>query len=301
MEEIKKTSSGKELLIRTLSGAVYVAIIVGFFILRKFVDERLFQVLVFALTALSTYEVARAVKPYTHKINIFVSTAVGILVIPVFCLFEYFIMSGYGYLFALNTVLLGIIVWVIISIFTDMELKELRWGIIPIVYPSFLMIALAICSNFSYKYGFMATLLIFVISPCTDVFAYLVGMTYSKIRKGKAKKLCPKLSPKKTWAGAIGGLIGAVAGALIIYLIAKNVSGLYIYVKLKPAWVFYVLVGLGGGIFTQAGDLIESLLKRKTGIKDMGKIMPGHGGAMDRIDGMSLNSVFVMIMFFLVM
>ena len=301
MENVKKTSSGKELLIRTISGAVYIAIVAGFFLLRKFVDDRLFQILVFFLTAMATFEVARAVKPYSDKYNFIIAVIVGVAIIPVYCVFEYFVMPGYGFLFGINTVVLGVIAWVVASIFTNIELKTLRWGIIPIVYPTLFMLTLAICSNFTAKYAFISTLLIFVISPCTDVFAYLVGMIYSKIRKGKAKKLCPSISPKKTWAGAIGGLIGGIIGALVIYFIAKSFSSIYVYVGIKPAWIFYVLVGFGGAIFTQAGDLIESLLKRKVGIKDMGKIMPGHGGAMDRIDGLSLASVFVMIMFFAVM
>ena len=299
MENVKKTSSGKEFIIRTISGAVYIAIVVGFFLLRKFVDERLFQVLVFLLTAMATFEVARAVKPFSDKYNFIIAIIVGVAVIPVYCVFEYFIMPGYGFLFGINTVVLGIIAWVVASIFTNIELKTLRWGIIPIVYPSIFMLALAICSNFTTKYAFLSTLLIFVISPCTDVFAYLIGMIYSKIKKGKVKKLCPSISPKKTWAGAIGGLIGGMIGAIAIYFIATKVPSIYAYVGTKPAWIFYLLVGFGGAIFTQAGDLIESYLKRKVGIKDMGKIMPGHGGVMDRIDGLSLTSVFVMIMFFI--
>ena len=68
---------------------------------------------------------------------------------------------------------------------------------------------------------FLLLVLIFVVSPLTDTMAYLVGMTYNKIRKGQAKKLCPNLSPKKTIAGAIGGLFGGAIGGLLIWAIFR--------------------------------------------------------------------------------
>ena len=63
-----------------------------------------------------------------------------------------------------------------------------------------------------------------------------------------------------------------------------------------PALIF-IIIGIVGAVFTEAGDLFESLIKRRTGIKDMGRIMPGHGGVMDRIDGMTFASAFVWFMF----
>ena len=121
--------------------------------------------------------------------------------------------------------------------------------------------------------------------------AYLVGMTYGKIKKGNVKKLCPRLSPNKTVAGAIGGLIGGTAGSLIVYAIFKPDLGLNLPV------LFFALTGLILALFTEIGDLLESFVKRRAGIKDMGKIMPGHGGIMDRIDGISLAGAVSLIIF----
>ncbi|MES2855750.1 MAG: phosphatidate cytidylyltransferase [Bdellovibrionota bacterium] len=103
-----------------------------------------------------------------------------------------------------------------------------------------------------------------------DTFAYLVGRFF-----GKTKLLEP-VSPKKTVEGAIGGLFGsAIAGAVL---------NIYFLDGAFPLWQF-MLVALVTGGFAQIGDLFESLLKRIAEVKDSGSIMPGHGGVLDRLDG----------------
>jgi phosphatidate cytidylyltransferase len=137
-----------------------------------------------------------------------------------------------------------------------------------------------------------ALVLLFLVSPFTDVFAFLVGVTV------KGPKLCPSISPKKTISGAIGGLFGGMVGALIVFAFAS--SGYFDFIKLSPLgtnldFVHYLLIGFLGSIFTQAGDLMASLIKRKTGKKDFGNILPGHGGIMDRIDGLMFTSMIIYI------
>lgn len=101
-----------------------------------------------------------------------------------------------------------------------------------------------------------------------DTFAYLVGVRFGKT------KLMPTLSPKKTVEGSLGGLAGSVIAGYFasLYLPHVNVMGL-------------MALALIVGAFAQIGDLFESLLKRVANMKDSGSIMPGHGGALDRIDG----------------
>ena len=127
--------------------------------------------------------------------------------------------------------------------------------------------------------------------------AYLTGMIYGKIKKGNVKKLCPNLSPKKTVAGAIGGLVGGGLSGLICYFIFK---GQILSLGLSLPLVWLIGIGVVGSVLTQAGDLFESYVKRKVNIKDMGKIMPGHGGVMDRIDGTLFLAVFLFIVFLLI-
>lgn len=109
--------------------------------------------------------------------------------------------------------------------------------------------------------------LVFMISWGTDTFAYIVGCLIGR------HKLCPKLSPKKTIEGSFGGILGA---ALLVFILAR-------YFKLKPMW-FFIILALTGSIVAQIGDLTASKIKRLTGIKDFGFIMPGHGGILDRFD-----------------
>ena len=144
------------------------------------------------------------------------------------------------------------------------------------------------------SFAFIALLLTFVISPLTDTFAYFVGMAYNKIKKGTAKKLCPKLSPKKTVAGAIGGLFGGVLGGFLVYIIFKP------EILENYTLLIFLALGLLASVLTQIGDLFESFIKRRVGIKDMGKIMPGHGGVLDRFDGIFFNGIFTYIFFLLI-
>ena len=120
-----------------------------------------------------------------------------------------------------------------------------------------------------------ASLLIFplVVAWLGDSAAYFVGHRWGK------RKLIPRVSPGKTVAGALGGLLGAVLGAVLVaVLLVEPYAGLV----LSPGAA--VLVGALVGMVAQLGDLAESLLKREAGVKDSGRLFPGHGGVLDRFD-----------------
>ena len=125
-----------------------------------------------------------------------------------------------------------------------------------------------------------------------DTFAYLFGRCFKKYFP---RKFAPAISPNKTVIGAIGGLVGGVIGAGIIYFAYNAVAGSYENMGL---WLtVYLLIGLLAAAATEFGDLVESCIKRKLGLKDMGKIMPGHGGALDRIDGTLFAAMVVYLAF----
>ena len=115
----------------------------------------------------------------------------------------------------------------------------------------------------------------------SDSAAYFVGKAIGK------RKLAPDISPKKTWEGAIGGLVGAMAVSLL-FLLPTPVQ-LTAYLN----WWQIIIVGLLISVFGQLGDLVESLLKRNTGVKDSGNIFPGHGGMLDRMDSIVFAGVVV--------
>jgi phosphatidate cytidylyltransferase len=117
--------------------------------------------------------------------------------------------------------------------------------------------------------GLKAVLFLFAIVWATDIAAYFTGKTFG------GPKLAPSISPGKTWSGAIGGTIaGVVAGVT-----AAAAAG-------SDAMAIVTLTALVLAIVAQAGDLFESAVKRRFGVKDSSRIIPGHGGLMDRVDGL---------------
>ncbi len=117
-------------------------------------------------------------------------------------------------------------------------------------------------------YGFSAMLLLFAVVWSTDVFAYFAGRAIG------GPKLAPRISPKKTWSGAIAGTVGAI-------LVAVAVAGLLGTLDTGTIAVVALLLS----IMAQLGDLFESWIKRRFGTKDASHLIPGHGGVMDRLDG----------------
>lgn len=118
--------------------------------------------------------------------------------------------------------------------------------------------------------------LVFIIAWGTDTFAYVIGNILGRT------KLCPKLSPKKTVEGSIGGIIGVLLSVLAF-------AQYYGTFSLREC----IIISILGSIVAQIGDLTASKIKRITGIKDYGFIMPGHGGILDRFDSILFTAPFV--------
>lgn len=117
--------------------------------------------------------------------------------------------------------------------------------------------------------GLVAMIYVFAIVWATDILAYFVGRAIG------GKKLAPRISPGKTWSGAIGGTIsGVIAGGAVSFSyfpqLTARTLGLALFLSIS----------------SQVGDLFESFIKRRFGVKDSGHVIPGHGGVMDRVDGL---------------
>jgi len=126
--------------------------------------------------------------------------------------------------------------------------------------------------------GFKAMIFLFVIVWATDIVAYFAGRAIG------GRKLVPRVSPKKTWSGAIAGTTAAVVGAVVL---ARTPA----FTELFAIAVVAVVLSLSA----QAGDLFESFLKRRFGAKDSGHLIPGHGGLMDRLDGFVVAGVVAVL------
>ena len=116
----------------------------------------------------------------------------------------------------------------------------------------------------------------FVMAFLTDCGAYFVGCACGK------HKLCPIISPKKTVEGLIGGILGGIVGMIVYGLVLQYLFGFTVNYLFT---VIYGALGAGGATF---GDLMFSVIKRQTGIKDYGSLIPGHGGVLDRFDSMMI-------------
>ena len=137
---------------------------------------------------------------------------------------------------------------------------SMGWGVLYIGIPAFALVLL------NWAWSELVLWLFFVVWS-TDIFAYFAGRAIG------GPKLAPRTSPNKTWAGLGGGVIGAaIVGAVAAWLMQlENV---------------FLLLGGPLAVLAQLGDLYESAVKRRHGVKDSGRILPGHGGVLDRLDGL---------------
>jgi phosphatidate cytidylyltransferase len=279
-----------KLLVRTISGACFVAITVGFFFLRL-IKPALFDIYTAFLMVVGTYELSSKLfvkKPYkdgeeqstsafSEKLIFIITMLSSLLVAPAF--------NYKGYILALSVVLAELFVNAFIVLFAKLKAVDFLKVVLSAIYPKVLISAM-LFANALTENSLLALVLIFVVAPATDTFAYLVGCSL------KGPKLCPKISPNKTISGSVGGILGGVIASIIVYFIITPVTTLENGIVV----LIFAIIGLFGSALTQIGDLTESYIKRRLGIKDMGNIMPGHGGVLDRIDGVMFNAVLVTIL-----
>lgn len=150
-----------------------------------------------------------------------------------------------------------------------------------IAIPIALLYSVALWSG-SYRPIWLVAILLFV--WINDIMAYLIGRSIGK------RPFSRQISPNKTWEGTIAGWVGCLLMALILWK--------YMGLLTLAQWI---ILGSLTGIFSSIGDLIESLFKRKKGIKDSGTFLPGHGGFLDRLDSLLFAAPFIALFFIICM
>jgi phosphatidate cytidylyltransferase len=141
------------------------------------------------------------------------------------------------------------------------------WAAGGVIYAGVVLLSPTLLRN-DPQFGLQALLFLFAVVWTTDIFAYLIG------RRLGGPLLWPRLSPNKTWSGAIGGLVGGVAAGIAVAYASGGTRG-------AVAGVLALVLS----VVAQGGDLFESAIKRRFGVKDTSSLIPGHGGVMDRLDG----------------
>ncbi len=231
------------------------------------------------IIALCVYEMAKALKTLLPLSYCVLSVLLAVLLLP-----SYIFLGGFTGIFILISLLF--IAAVLFLIFDkNIQLSALLAFSLVLIYPSLLL-------SFNYPLiyspnAFLLLVTVFGIGPMSDTFAFAVGKTLRGI------KLCPDVSSNKTVSGAIGGLVGGVIGGIAIYYIF---TAFFPYIMV-PSPEIMAVVGFLGSFFTEVGDLAESALKRRLKLKDFGNLLPGHGGVLDRVDGIMFNSLFVFLFF----
>jgi cytidylyltransferase family len=253
----------KTLLIRSLSGLVYVSLIVSAII----IGGAYFMVVFGLLVGLTLFEFHRLTGKQGSVDALQILSAIfGVILFIVASRISMFSP------FFLLVFLLGFVVCCIVELFrnTPARTDNIAYFLLGQVY-----ITMPICLMYEIlSYNYIVLLALFVIIWASDTFAYLAGSLFGK------HKLSPSISPNKSWEGVVGGLIGALLTALVFYLTVSDPTACEISVSFIRWLIFAVVIV----VFGTLGDLLESLLKRTVGVKDSGHIMPGHGGLLDRLD-----------------
>ncbi len=273
------------LLKRTLSGAVYVALVVGSILLGSNFSGVVFM----ALAMLALVELNRMLHvKYGSTVPIW-QHCVGALLLGMVTLtavgqemtsgmleidLSHLAWLNRAKVFLEAVYLVFLLFCLVAELFRKQE-PVINWMTLLLgqMYIAFPMALLnTISTDGSYQSAMV--LAVFVVIWVNDTGAYLTGMAFGK------HKMFPRVSPKKSWEGLVGGALLAVVAAMVFAYVTDYLSYL--------EWAIFAVVVVVCGTF---GDLMESILKRTVGVKDSGTIMPGHGGILDRIDSVLLASV----------
>lgn len=291
---------------RTLTGAVILLFTVAFIMLKQF-HNIIFDIFVLLLSYGALYETSKAYKKAGKKVD-YSLYLVPASICVIFNL-EKNVFVGLGCIALVAIILVAYLLVTEIITYaikrkngtseTDIDVQNSKLfdktknSMQVFAYPVLLISLFFMLNHLSYNVSYMGIILAFAVTMLTDTSAFLFGISFGK------HKFCPEVSPNKSVEGMIGGLFGGLVGAACSFIFFYFTP--YFSASIKDNLTLYiaifVIVGLFGSLLTQLGDLCESALKRKVGVKDLGNIFPGHGGVMDRIDGLMFTATLIAIVF----
>lgn len=259
--------------LRTITGALFVALLVGGIIWNPYSLLILFTI----ITAMTVWEFTTNVnRNMDLQVNRFITSVAAAYLFVAVWTFNTNIMGSEVFI----PYLISIIYLLVSELYFDRKNSILNWAL-SLMAQLYIALPLASFNTLCFistpagvSYYFWYGLSVFIFLWASDTGAYLFGSWLGKHR------LFPRISPKKSWEGSVGGGLTAIAASQVIATFIPFAE------TVTPALSHILWAGLAVTvvIFGTWGDLVESLLKRKLGIKDSGNILPGHGGMLDRFD-----------------
>ncbi len=258
--------------IRTITSAFILAVMVPVLIWSKYL---IYPIVLAFFSLAAVFELLRVIGMHKHY-AISIPAYVMAMALPVFT-HDIFLDQDprlqVNYMLVSVAVILGYMLYIMaIAVFSK---GKIRFSKVAEVFLSVTYVVISftsLCLLRYIPYGNLCFFLVFVSAWGTDVGAYFVGSLIGK------HKLIPEVSPKKSVEGSVGGIIFAAICFVIYGFVVEQ------YTDYSANYVVLVIAALILSVISQIGDLIASLIKREYGIKDYGKILPGHGGIMDRFD-----------------
>lgn len=278
----------KKVLKRTFTGLGLLVVLLGFIFLTGLWDGKgqpFFDALLIAVTAFATYEMIAAVRKSGYNVTIIpICIAVAAM---------YPMITFFGYLGLVVTLGVSVILAFCFFIFDQrVTLKDMLMSAFVILYP---VAPLGVAMTMTSLYGMIPLLAAAAAAMLSDAIAYYAGSAIG------GKKIFPKISPNKTYAGSIIGLIGGAGGAMIVYALFEvaplPVNAVIRFSTLLPETyiLFYCLVGTAIAVVSEIGDLFASRIKRELGIKDFSHALGSHGGLLDRLDSIIYAVLFMAV------
>jgi phosphatidate cytidylyltransferase len=259
---------------RTLSGAVYVLAVIG----AIFAGPVFFGVLLAVFLVMGLFEFVRLTQIDSPSFK-WVLILSGVLLYAAIVLYTWKLFPAEILFITVFVPFILLIVPVIKNrVGRTSEAAWMIFGFVYLVVP-FVLLNLLYYPGLDFSAHSHAVLLgFFAVIWMNDTFAYLTGTAFGK------HKFAEKISPKKTWEGIFGGLLASIISGYILSLFFNELNFLQ--------WMVFSLLIV---IFGTFGDLLESVLKRNFNVKDSGKVIPGHGGILDRFDSILLAAPFVFV------
>lgn len=239
----------------------------------------LFTVTVSILGLIGAYELTVI---YKNKLGFVLTVITGLFNVL------YFVFGSTSIFNALTinplvVIIVDFLILVCVSVIKNYQMSYLYNSLLMIIYIGFGFTSLVHIYSLNYQY-FIYMLLV---SLGNDIFAYFCGYLFGK------HKLAPQISPKKTIEGFVGGIVlGSLLGLVYFVIFMPNLNSNYILIY---------LLGILIALCAVLGDLFASKIKRDNGIKDFGKIFPGHGGVLDRFDSLIMCGLFYFVYFLVVL